>query len=565
MDKKICLYIIFFITIFCDVYGQKPYVQLQTSGGYSIPLMDASNTTHFVDPGWNANLAFSMFYGKFGIMAGGGYQRNNAYAPFQRYIVDKYKEFPSVNNQYWTNAYGMFGPAFKLTFGKAEIDFFAQIGMANLSVPELPYSKRLFGQNVEIARYNGENTELTPFWKGGFTFHYRVYKSLGICLEPSFLSNMYLRKTKTSFRYVDAFDNNQNGVVDEVEFTEAPIVRDFREIVFSSANINLGVSLQLGRTPKQVKPVPMISVDDTVPVTDSDKTSEQPIVVTDDKKMDDTINASESGKIPAENKIVKTDTTDITSVDSLPSVSKTEIDVTDKSETQYDEAEAGFLYKAGELYFQTNDFENAVACFNKIKNDPNQLMAKYMFALSMCEMLNCEEAEKEYQLFSELYNHGDKGVLHTVYKSHQKKCLSDLEEQKKEALRRENEILANNYNPSASKNPVDDGIKGESVNTNKTTPGDKTGKFVSQDGKTYKIQFVALRLSNKTFPKMEGIGNITHEFYPKKSMYRYTLGPFDTEDEAVSDMLKVRAMGFQDAFLAVYKNGKRINTLYHAR
>jgi hypothetical protein len=370
MDKKICIYIIFFITIFCDVYGQKPYVQLQTSGGYSIPLMDASNTTHFVDPGWNANLAFSMFYGKFGIMAGGGYQRNNAYAPFQRYIVDKYKEFPSVNNQYWTNAYGMFGPAFKLTFGKAEIDFFAQIGMANLSVPELPYTKRLFGQNVEIARYNGENTELTPFWKGGFAFHYRVYKNLGICLEPSFMSNMYLRKTKTSFRYVDAFDNNQNGVVDEVEFTEAPIVRDFREIVFSSANINLGISLQLGRTPKQAEPVPMILLDEQLPTKDSAISKTEPVVVTEKnessaaKDMNNTNPASDG---PTE---ARPETKDLTAVDTLPSPNPGDVPSSDKSDSQYDEAEAGFLYKAGELYFQTNDFENAVACFNKIKNDP---------------------------------------------------------------------------------------------------------------------------------------------------------------------------------------------------
>lgn len=564
MDKKICIYIIFFITVFCDVYGQKPYIQLQTSGGYSLPLMDAANATHFADPGWNVNLAFSMFYGKFGIMAGGGYQQNNAYAPFQRHIVNKYKEFPSVNNQYWTNDYGMFGPAFKLTFGKAEIDFFAMIGMANLSVPELPFNKRLFGQNVEIARYNGENTELTPFWKGGFNFHYRVYKSFGIYLEPSFLSNMYLGKTKTSFRFVDAFDNNRDGVIQDVEYTEAQIVRDFREIVFSSANINLGISVQLGRTAKPITPVPMISIDDTVPVKDSVKTAEQIVSVIDEKKVPEIKNVTDSDKIPVDNKDIQTESNAISSSDKTSSENKTGVEVGEKSDSQYDEAEAGFLYKAGELYFQTNDFENAVACFNKIKNDTNHLMAKYMFALSMCEMLNCEEAEKEYQLFSSLYEKDDKGVLYTVYKSHQKKCLSDLEEQKAKATLLENEVMANNNVDSSATQLAMDSKNPSGEKSGSSSTG-KTASTVSPDGKTYKIQFVALRLSNKTFPKMEGIGNITHEFYPKKSMYRYTLGPFYTEDEAVSDMLKVRAMGFQDAFLAVYKNGKRINTLYHAR
>ncbi|MBK7635541.1 MAG: hypothetical protein IPJ13_15625 [Saprospiraceae bacterium] len=52
-------------------------------------------------------------------------------------------------------------------------------------------------------------------------------------------------------------------------------------------------------------------------------------------------------------------------------------------EAKYDEEAAEFLHKAGESYFATNDFENALPCFNKLKADPKYPRAKYMFALSL--------------------------------------------------------------------------------------------------------------------------------------------------------------------------------------
>lgn len=34
---------------------------------------------------------------------------------------------------------------------------------------------------------------------------------------------------------------------------------------------------------------------------------------------------------------------------------------------------------------------------------------------------------------------------------------------------------------------------------------------------------------------------------------------------AASDVYKIRKLGFRDAFIAVYENGQRVNTLYHAK
>jgi tetratricopeptide (TPR) repeat protein len=362
------------------------------------------------------------------------------------------------------------------------------------------------------------------------------------------MTNQFLSKTTTTFRYVNANDFNNNGRIDDVEFTEAEIIKDVRDVVFTNLNINIGISYQIGRTTRVPDPVPMISLEEEIP--EDNKVKEAEPVGKEASETRPVETPAETGKaVDIKNDQVVTSNNN----EAKPSGEG-------NAETSgYDESEARFLYKAGELYFQNNDFENAVACFNKIKNNPDHLMAKYMFALSLCEMMNCEEAASEYEKFDSLYKKDDAGILYTVYKSHYEKCRKDVIEQKALAEKMKLAEEAEAREKAARK-----------AESNPASTEEKSGGKTQKSGggslnTEYKIQFVALRFSNKTFPRMENIGTIAHEFYPKKSMYRYTLGPYTSEDEAVSDMLKVRAMGFEDAFLAVYKNGKRTNTLYHAR
>lgn len=56
------------------------------------------------------------------------------------------------------------------------------------------------------------------------------------------------------------------------------------------------------------------------------------------------------------------------------------------------------------------------------------MMAKYMFALSLAQMLNCEEAMAEYAEFSNSYKKDDAGVLHTVFISQTEECKKTVEE-----------------------------------------------------------------------------------------------------------------------------------------
>ena len=548
MFRAIYLPFLFLFVLLQTGISQKPFLQVQATGGYSIPMKPISESNHFSENGWNAQGGFSMFFGKFGVMTAGGYQRLAASPGFESFVFDKYKEiYAGASGQYWQNAFGMIGPVYKWTFGRFDLDIFALIGMSKLSVPDLLYTKNFFGQNAEIARYYGKNDELIPFWSGGFTFHTRIYKGLSLIVEPTFLSNRYLSTTLTTFRYVNARDNNNNGYIDDVEFSEAEVKKQTEDVFFSNVNFNIGFSYQFGREEKKDDPVAMIPLENqdekTAMESDAEKATNKATETS--NQIDTTSNEAGNEKL----------VTGANPPDQASSVAP----------QTYDQAEAQFLYKAGELYYQNNDFENAVACFNKLKNNEAQHMSKYMFALSLCEMLNCDEAAKEYADFEKKYKADDSGVLYTVFKSQFEKCRKNVAEQEAlvAQLADEEEKLTSSEVANNVAESGQDNLGKE--NKQQTSSNEKTQQTVPEKGTTFRIQFVALRISNKNFPRLENIGKITHEFYPQKSMYRYTLGPYTSQDEAVSDMLKVRVMGFDDAFLAEYKDGQRTNTLYHAQ
>src|SRR5690606_18114972 len=112
------LFFLFFFLIIQQIKSQKPYVQVQAAGGYSVPVKPVADAHHFSENGWNINGGFSMYFGKFGIMTRGGYQRFASYPGFQSFVLEKYKEdFKVASGQYWINAFGMIGPAFKWSLG----------------------------------------------------------------------------------------------------------------------------------------------------------------------------------------------------------------------------------------------------------------------------------------------------------------------------------------------------------------------------------------------------------------------------------------------------------------
>jgi len=553
----------------CNVYSQSKYLQFNVSSGATIPIQDSKSSNMFCENGWNAQGNFEMFFGKIGLGLTAGYQSLFSHNKFTDFIVTKFNDNSSISTHSWKNTFLLVGPTLKLGSNRFEIDIFTKIGLSQIDVPNLYYRKNFFGQNYEIASFSGSNPNLTPLWLGGVSLHYRLPSNFSFFINSSILSTQFIGKVNSLLSYRDAIDSDRNGVIDDTEFFEAAVVNEVKENIFSNVNLNFGVSYQIGRVAKQKDAVKMLSLEDNIKNNESEYAENK--VKNNEKILNEVFGEERIVAIDNKKDIKQSDTPkDNQNMTSEVNKSQqTEVEPYNNQEpesseiTEYDLLGGQFLYKAGESYFQNNDYENAVACFVKLKNDVNHPMAKYMFALSLCEMLNCEEALEEYEQFAQNYNQDNAGVLRTVFLANQEKCkqrqleLEELTASNTPNIQKIEESKIEEFTGVTSKNKEE--VKKPSAETLK---GDaSTPKNIV----TYKIQFVALKISDKSFPKLQEIGSIKTEFYPKNAMYRYNLGPYLTEEEAVSDMMKVRSLGFKDAFLAVYKNGKRTNTLFHAK
>lgn len=100
------------------------------------------------------------------------------------------------------------------------------------------------------------------------------------------------------------------------------------------------------------------------------------------------------------------------------------------------------------------------------------------------------------------------------------------------------------------------------VVTDKPTTTDKTestDKPVSVSGDTYfAVQFSTLkRKISVTDKAFKGIKEM--EVYESNGSYRYVSGHFQTKSEAVARLTEVRNLGFTDAFIIAFKDGKRVS------
>lgn len=100
------------------------------------------------------------------------------------------------------------------------------------------------------------------------------------------------------------------------------------------------------------------------------------------------------------------------------------------------------------------------------------------------------------------------------------------------------------------------------VVTDKPTTTDKTestDKPVAVSGEVYfSVQFSTLNrkvpVTDKAF---KGIKEV--EVYESNGAYRYVSGHFQTKSEAVARLTEVRNLGFTDAFIIAFKDGKRVS------
>jgi hypothetical protein len=147
-----------------------------------------------------------------------------------------------------------------------------------------------------------------------------------------------------------------------------------------------------------------------------------------------------------------------------------------------------------------------------------------MFAMTLSSMGNCDEAMSEFKAFKESYTASDARTLEIIFKSHLERC---------------------------KKVPV--------------IPMKENATHNMANGLSYKIQFIAMRQAGAKFPRLANINEVKTEFVTSSKVYRYNLETYYELKQAVADMQQVRSLGFPDAFIAVYQDNTRVNTLYHAR
>lgn len=558
-------FILLFVWIMTEgLQGQRNhFIQFDLHAGRSLPVQNYKSTYMFAGQGLTFGGGFDYFFGRFGIGITAGYFTNPTNKLFTSYITTKYLEIPDfIQTSDWRTKFAVLGPTYKWSLGRFEFDLFAKAGISQVEVADLLYAKTFFNQSYDLYSFTGISDDYQFAWAAGTRIIFKPLYWLGIQLKADYFTTSYISKIEYNYTYRDATDGNRNGILEDAEYFESQKISKGGLSDVSVVNLNLGVILQLGKQKPmaQVKMIPQNIIDTQVDIdsisgaeeisqTDSIHHESLPIINLDEKpKNIDLVEKASPEPVAIEipkNEIQQVEpvavredkSTESTITQVLPSTEvkieeKTEeklaelpVTTYDAPEAQYDAEAAEFLYKAGESYFATNDFENALPCFNKLKADPNYPRAKYMFALSLCSMGNCEEAKKEYKAFAKTYKESDARTLEIIFASHFERC-------------------------STNGKLIKDKIKNAT-----TTP----------ISKEYKIQFIAMKRPNISFPRLSSIGRISTEYYPNKAVYRYTLIGYDDLKQATEEVLKVRKMGFRDAFIAEYQNGTRVNTLYHAK
>ncbi len=511
------------------------YLQFDINAGASLPVSTFANTHMFADKGMQFGGGFDYFFNNIGFGITGGYFSNESESLFREYVNHKYFEYPTQNNhQSWQTKYILLGPTYKLSFGKFEVDAYLKGGLSQINVPNLIFNKVFFSQSYEVYRFSGLNKDWQYAWSGGLRMIYKVSNWLGLQAKSDYFATQYLSTVNYDNSYRNATDGNRNGVIDDAEYFESQKINQNSNMALSAINLNLGFIVQLGRNyQKTVKMMPELTENtnaiksDTVVSVISEAMPLQENLVQDEGLINiPIVNANEEEVKKAEAELAVLEPVNIP------------VTTYDAPESTYDAEAAEFLYKAGESYFAVNDFENALPCFNKLKADPKYPRAKYMFALSLCAMGNCEEGKKEYKDFAKSYKETDSRTLEIIFASQFEKCALGNKTKSKVA-------------PLQKSNATNSEIETKEVKPILT--------------KEFKIQFIAIRKPNATFPGVAKVGNVETEFFPNKSVYRYTLSGYENVTNAANDLTKVRKMGFRDAFIAVYENGHRVNTIYHKR
>jgi len=102
------------------------------------------------------------------------------------------------------------------------------------------------------------------------------------------------------------------------------------------------------------------------------------------------------------------------------------------------------------------------------------------------------------------------------------------------------------------------------TNTAETKPDAHLFKDDIPEKTFYSVQIAASKvpLNNmKSFLQSMGVQHIMHEQYDG-TYYRYCVGEFETVDQAKSALKLIAELGFPDAFVVLFEDGRRCRQIY---
>ena len=521
-------------------------VQLNLSGGISQPVSQFNNVELFAGKGksFSGGLDYYFFKG-IGLGIEGGFFDNLSKSEFENLIFQRYLiAFDVPDNPSWQTKYIFGGPTIKWSPGRFEMDFTGKIGVAQITGPKLLYDRENFGQNYDVYRFSIDSQDWGLAWNTGIRAIYKLNNWIGIQVKADYWTTKFFDKTDYTYSYKDVLDLDRNGYLDDEEFYEASYILNKKATSVNVVNLNLGLVFQFGNITKIIKNEVVFTGLNQMPEEmhlddkDNQVKSDSSFIQVDHNKMDTNIDSS---NISIENDVLTLRGNEVShdplqADNILPDAilsdkeHKDELDEKEKRLTILDS-----LYSAGEYNFINKDYAQAADYFGQLKDEMDYPRAGYMYALSLSFMGKCSEAKKEYKEFKNSYTGDDLRSLEVLFISQFENCAA----------------MSNDKMPMTASS-----TKKESKEDQKAT----TTKVVEKE---YQVQFIAIRHPNALFMSVGSIDKIRVEYIKDKKLYRYSLVGYLLIEDALMDLKHVRAKGYKDAFIALYENGKRIDTLYH--
>lgn len=555
--------IVFCILIFNfnQAFSQhKNFLQLNTGVGLGFPIQEYAKSNVFAAPGISTGLSADYFFGNWGFGFQYNYNTNPGVTKFFDYISDRFLDQPlKLKAGDWKTRSFMTGPVFKFRKSRFEIDLLGRIGFNSTSIPEFEYIRTVASQDFMAYRFES-------FMRSEFYLAYNLETRLGLRLNDwlALSSSISFFRTQPSdavsfaYTYRNVADLNRNGLIDDSEFLDSEIQNVAEAIPLTLVNVRLGFNFSFYRKKNRVAAdqarrkkqeriiIPHHDIESHAKNNNTDAThSADEIETVQIKGTPEHQPASiQSEAIPADLRDIgdynfeessdrmqnAADVSEHNEQDSMELLAREESDKFEHTVgNNFDLEAATLLFKSGEAYFEANDFVNSYVVFNRLKETAAFPMAKYMLSLSLAEMGLCEKSLSYFDEFTKNYRGTDLRTLEVLFNSHLTRCKN---------------IKVDNEDEVLLLKPLEN--------------SDNISKI------EYKIQFLAMRKNSYEFPQVEKIGKkVVTEYVEELKLYRYVLPHYDSLEDALKDLNSVRKLGFNNAFVAVYVNGERVNTIYH--